>query len=56
MKVTITSSYQLRGKPISCTHSFPVYSDNIEETMVRQLEFLKQYETFSLVMKVEKSS
>lgn len=56
MKVTITSSYQLREKPISCTHSFPVYSDKIEETMIRQLEFLKQYETFSLVMKVEKSS
>jgi len=56
MKVTITSTFPVRGEPISSSYSFPVYSDKIEETMIRQLEFLKQYETFSLVMKVEKSS
>jgi hypothetical protein len=56
MKVTITTSFPLRGENISSSYSFPVYSEKIEETMIRELEFLKNYETFSLVMKVEKSS
>lgn len=56
MKVTITSTFPLRGKPISSTFSFPVFSPMIEETMSRELEFLKRYENFSLEMKIEKSS
>lgn len=56
MKVTITSTFPLRGSPISSTYSFPVFSPMIEETMSRELEFLKRYENFSLEMKIEKSS
>lgn len=54
MKVIIESSFPLRGQNITSYHSFPVYSPEIEETLCRQLEFLKQYKTFSLVMTVKR--
>lgn len=56
MKVTVTSTFPLRGQPISSTYSFPEFSTKIEEIMSRELEFLKKYPTFSLEMKIEKSS
>jgi len=60
MKVVIESSFPVRGQNIISYYSFPVYSKEIEETLCRQLEFLKQYDTFSLKMKItegfEKSS
>jgi hypothetical protein len=54
MKVVIESSFLLRGENITSYYSFPVYSDEIEKTMSRQLEFLKQYDDFSLSMKITK--
>lgn len=56
MKVTITSTFPLRGEMIESSVVFPVFSPMIEETMSRELEFLKRYENFSLEMKIEKSS
>jgi hypothetical protein len=56
MKVIIESSYPLRDQTITSYHSFPAYSDEIEETMSRLLEFLKQYDTFSLSMRITKGS
>lgn len=52
MKVVIESSYLLRDRTITSSHSFPVFSTRIEETLSRQLDFLRQYETFTLEMKV----
>jgi len=52
MKVTIESSFPVRDKTITSYWSFPVYSDKIEETMDRSLNFLKQYDKFSLVMSI----
>ena len=43
MKVTIESLFYVRGKPVSSYYSFPVYSDEIEATMTRQLEFLQRH-------------
>lgn len=54
MKVIIESSFPLRGENITSYHSFPVYSPEIEETLCRQLEFLKQYDSFSLEMRIVK--
>jgi hypothetical protein len=56
MKVVIQSTFHLRGKPISSYYSFPVYSDEIEKNLSRQLKFLSQYDDFSLSMEVKKSS
>jgi hypothetical protein len=56
MKVVITSSYPLRDGNITSYYSFPVYSTHIEETLCRQLEFLKQYDKFSLEMKITEGS
>lgn len=56
MKVVITSSFPLRGKTQTYYSSFPVYSDEIERTMSRELEFLNQYEDFSLELKIAKNS
>jgi hypothetical protein len=55
MKATIESTFYVRGKPISSYFSYPVYSDEIENTMVRQLEFLQRHgSAFNLTLKVEK--
>ena len=56
MKVVIESSFPIRGQNVSSYYSFPVYSPEIEETLCRQLEFLKQYDTFSLEMKITEGS
>lgn len=55
MKATIDTRFYVRGKPITSTHSFPVYSDKIEETMIRSFDFLNQYDKFSLTLKVTKN-
>lgn len=52
MKVVIESSYLLRDRTITSSYSFPQFSPRIEETLSRQLAFLRQYETFTLEMKV----
>jgi hypothetical protein len=54
MKVIIETSFPVRDQNICSYYSFPVYSDEIEKTLVRQLEFLKQYSTFSITMRVLK--
>jgi hypothetical protein len=54
MKVVIESLFYVRGKPISSYYSFPVYSKEIEDTMVRQLEFLqRQGSEFKLSLTVK---
>ena len=53
MKVIVESLFYVRGKPISSYSSFPVYTDEIEAYMVRQLEFLRRHGSpFKLEMKV----
>ena len=55
MKVTITTTYPLRDKIITSYYDFPKFSEEIQQTMVNQLEYLrKNHETFSLEMKVIK--
>lgn len=54
MKIVIEGSFPLRGQRIGSYYSFPVYSDRIEETLIRELEFLNQYDEFSLEMKITK--
>lgn len=54
MKVIIESSFPLRGAKVSSYSSFPAFSDEIQKTMSRQLEFLKQYDEFSLEMRITK--
>lgn len=56
MKVTITSSFPLRGEMITSYYSYPVYSDEIEKTMARELKFLKQYDRFVLEMRITEGS
>lgn len=56
MKVVIESSYPIRGKKIGSYYSFPVYSDEIEKELIRQIEFLNQYDDFSLEMRITKVS
>ena len=55
MKVVIESLFYVRGNPITSYHSFPQYTDKIEQTMSSQLDFLNQYDKFSLTMKVSKN-
>lgn len=56
MKVIIESKFPVRGQNITSYKSFPVYSDKIEETLCKELEFLKQYDSFTLEMKIIKGS
>jgi hypothetical protein len=57
MKVTITTTYPLRDKNITRCISFPQFSEEIQETMISQLEYLnKNHTSFSLEMKVTKNS
>lgn len=42
MKAVIESSYPLRDGNITSYHSFPKFSKEIEETLVRQLKFLEK--------------
>ena len=54
MKAIIESSYTLRNQKVGTYYSFPVYSDKIEETLIRELEFLKRLDAkpFSLEFKL----
>jgi hypothetical protein len=53
MKAIIETSYQLRGQRIGSYYSYPVYSDEIEATLIRQLEFFKRLGTpFSIELKI----
>jgi hypothetical protein len=57
MKAVIESEFKVRGEPISSYYSFPVYSDEIERTLVRELEFLsKQPSEFSLSLRLERKA
>lgn len=42
MKVVIETSFPVRDQNITSYHSFPVYSDEIEKTLINQLEFLNR--------------
>ena len=53
MKAIIESKYKVRGNNVQSYYSFPVYSDNIEETLIRELEFHKRCDhPFSLELKL----
>ena len=55
MKAIIESTYKLRGQNIGTYYSFPVYSKNIEETMIRELEFHRRCDhPFTLELKIIK--
>jgi hypothetical protein len=57
MKAIIESTFYVRDKPVSSYSSFPIYSDEIEKTMTRQLEFLQRHGSdFSLTLKIIKNS
>lgn len=54
MKAIINAEYTLRGQKITSYYSFPVYSDKIEETLIRELEFLRRMDSkpYSLELKI----
>lgn len=53
MKAIIESNYVLRGQNIGSYYSFPVYSDNIEKTLIRELEFHKKCDhPFTLELRI----
>lgn len=57
MKAIIESTFYIRGMPVSSYSSFPVYSDEIEKSLIRQLEFLRRHGSdFSLELKILKNS
>lgn len=57
MKAIIESSYFVRGEVITAYSSFPAYSDEIEKTLSRQLDFLnKQESDYTLTLKIVKNS
>lgn len=54
MKAVINVEYYVRDQKLSSYYSYPVYSDEIEKTMIRELEFLQRLGTkpFSLELKI----
>jgi hypothetical protein len=53
MKAIIQTKFYVREKPCTSYYSFPVYSDEIEKTLCRELEFLqRQGSSFSLELKI----
>lgn len=57
MKAVIESTFYVRDRPVSSYTSFPVYSDEIEKTLNRQLEFLQRHGSdFTLNLKIVKNS
>lgn len=57
MKAVISSTFYVRGLPKHSYYSFPVYSDEIEKTLISQLEFLQRHGSdFSLELKITKNS
>ena len=57
MKAIIESRYYVREKPVSNYTSFPVYSDDIEKTLMSHLDFLNRHGSdFTLTLKIVKNS
>jgi len=57
VKAIVETKFYVRGAPRTTYHSFPVYSKEIEATMIRQLEFLQRHGSdFSLELKIVKNS
>lgn len=58
MKAVITSLYYVRGKPVTSYESYTRFSENIEASLSRQIEFLKRTGSeFELTLTIsEKSS
>lgn len=54
MKAVINTTFYVRDVPHSGYYSFPTYSDEIEKTMIRELEFLQRNGTeYSLTLTIE---
>lgn len=57
MKAVINTLFYVRDRPVTAYYSYPVYSDEIEKTMCRELEFLQRHGSdFSLELKITKNS
>lgn len=57
MKAIITSTFHVRDNPVSSYYSFPVFSEEIEKTMIRQLDFLERTKVnYSLDLKIVKNN
>lgn len=53
MKAVINTLFYVRDRPVATYYSYPVYSDEIEKTMCRELEFLCNHgSNFSLELKI----
>jgi len=54
MRAIIETKFFVRDIPQGSYYSFPTYSEEIEETMVRQLEFLQRHGSeYSLSLTIE---
>lgn len=54
MKAIIETEYYVRDRSVTSYYSFPIYSDEIEKTMIRQLEFLQRHGSeYSLSLTIE---
>lgn len=54
MKAIIETKFYVRDRPHSGYYSFPTYSDEIEKTMTRELEFLQRHGSeYSLKLIIE---
>ena len=54
MKAIVQTTFYVRDIPYSGYYSFPVYSDEIEKTMIRELEFLQRHGSeYSLTLTIE---
>jgi hypothetical protein len=57
LKAIINTTFYVRGNPRTSYHSFPVYSEEIEKTLIRQLEFLQRHGSeYSLEFKIVKNN
>ena len=57
MKAVVETKFYVRGVPRTTYYSFPVYSNEIEATMIRELEFLQRHGSdFSLDLRIIKNS
>ena len=43
MKAIVETQFYVRDVPHSSYYSFPTYSDEIEKTLIRELEFLQRH-------------
>ena len=54
MKAIIETKFYVRDRPHSGYYSFPTYSDEIEKTLIRNLDFLERHGTeYSLSLTIE---